>query len=100
MVSWNEIITGSILFGELLPPGSYVNGLPITQFEGLMRNRLSTAIYSITTSDIYNHRAVSNLDSETMVSMFQELDPKGSGVPKQDIMVALGTAASFITNSM
>ena len=54
------------------PPGMYVAGLPIAQFEGILSNidrRLQ--LYSITDHRCFNQRAVSSLDSETMFGSFQ-----------------------------
>ena len=60
-----------IKIGHFPPPGAYVAGMPIAQFEGILLNvdrRLQ--LYSMTCGP-YNQRAVTSLDSETLFSAFQ-----------------------------
>ena len=58
--------------GKFPPPGAYMAGLPMAQFEGIMCNvdrRLQ--LYALANDGTYNHRSVSSLDSETMFGAFQ-----------------------------
>ena len=60
--------------GTFPPPGAYIAGLPITQFEGFMTNvdrRLQ--LYAFTRAGSFNQRSVTSLDSETMFGSFQVL---------------------------
>lgn len=54
------------------PPCSYVNNLPIAQFEGILTNvdrRLQ--LYSMVQTEANNHRSLSSHDKKTFVSPFQ-----------------------------
>ena len=58
--------------GTFPPPGAYVAGLPIVQFEGILSNidrRLQ--LFFLSSKGCYNQRAVSSLDSEIMFGTFQ-----------------------------
>ena len=58
--------------GHFPPPGSYVAGMPIAQYEVILTNidrRLQ--LYAMVKSGMYNQRSVSSLDSETFFSGFQ-----------------------------
>lgn len=81
------------------PPGSYVNSLPIAQFEGISTNvdrRLQ--LYSMVQTGAYNHRSLSSLDSETFFSSFQDIDPKGTGVLRADDIESALTTACFLND--
>ena len=59
-------------FGIYPPHGNNVNGLPMTQFEGILCNiDRRIQLYAMTDKSTYNQRAVSSLDSETFFSGFQ-----------------------------
>ncbi|CAG2230153.1 unnamed protein product [Mytilus edulis] len=80
--------------GHFPPQGAYIAGLPIAQFEGILSNvDRRIQLYSMTTLQTYNQRAITSLDSETFFSGFQDYDPKGTGVLRaDDIPTALGAA--------
>lgn len=60
--------------GHFPPQGAYIAGLPIAQFEGILSNvDRRIQLYSMTTLQTYNQRAVTSLDSETFFSGFQVL---------------------------
>ena len=88
--------------GTYPPPASYVAGLPIAQFEGILCNvdrRLQ--LFATTKDGKYNQRSISSLDSETMFGSFQDIDPKGTGVLRaDDIPAALGTAVCLFKHKL
>lgn len=58
--------------GQFPPPGGYVSGMPVAQFEGIMTGidrRLQ--LYRLSETGTYNHRAISSNDNETFFSTIQ-----------------------------
>ena len=58
--------------GHFPPLGSFVDDMPITQFEGILCNidrRLQ--MYTMVETGTFNHRAISSLDSESLFGSFQ-----------------------------
>lgn len=58
--------------GHFPPPGAYVAGLPLAQYEGLLSNvERRLQLYDMVQNGTYNQRAITSLDSETFFSGFQ-----------------------------
>ena len=99
-----EKLLSQFKFGVFPPPNAYVNGLPMTQFEGILCNidrRLQLELYALVTWGTYNQRYIGSLHSETMFSNFQDIEPKGSGVLRpDDIPAALGAAACIYRHKL
>ena len=93
----NWLLAG-VNFAHFPPYGSYVHGIPVVMFEGILCNidrRLQ--LHVLAEGGIYNVRAPSSLDSENFFSEFSCLDPKGSGVLRpDDIPCAMQTASYLI----
>ncbi|CAH1799200.1 unnamed protein product [Owenia fusiformis] len=97
-----SFLLGWFALADFPPPGGFVHGMPVTQFEGLLTNidrRLQ--LYSLASKHTYNHRALSTLDSENIFGAFQDYDPKGTGVLRaDDIPNALGSAVCLFSTRL
>ena len=75
LLNMREFLLGHYNPSDFPPPGAYVKGMPITQFEGILTNidrRLQ--LYHVLPHGTYNHRSVSSLDCETFFGSFQVID--------------------------
>ena len=102
MLEMRNFLLEHFTFSQFPPPGLDMKSMPIVQFEGILCNidrRLQ--LYAMVSNSTYNHRAISSLDSETMFSSFQDLDPKGQGILRpDDIPTALGTAVCIFHHKL
>jgi hypothetical protein len=72
LLEMRTYLLGFFKTGHFLPVGSYVAGMPMAQFEGILCNvdrRLQ--LYAMVKESSYNQRSVTSLDSETFFSGFQ-----------------------------
>ena len=92
-----EWLCSNIHIGRFPPPGSHVNGIPVVMFEGLMTNiERRIQLFPFVKRGSYNVRALGSLEAENFFSGFQDLDPKGSGVLRQDdVSAAISTACEL-----
>ena len=64
MISIRQKLLSHFRPGAFTPPGSYVAGLPMTQFEGIMCNiGRQLQLHAMTKDRTYNQRAILTLDS-------------------------------------
>ena len=98
LLDMREFLLRHFSFAQFPPPGLFIKGMSLVQFEGILCNiDRRIQLYTMVSGNTYNQRAISSLDSETMFSSFQDLDPKGQGVLRpDDIPTALGTALCLL----
>ena len=89
-------LLSSVQFNSFPPYGSYVKGIPIVLYEGLLTSfERKTQLYAC--AGPYNQRAISTLDIENFFRTFKHLDPWGHGVlAPDDIPHAMGTAVEIL----
>ena len=90
-----HLLLDSVKLAQFPPPGSYVAGMPIIMFEGLLTNiDRRIQLHTLVPGRSYNVRAPNSLDAENFFSEFQDLDPKSSGaLLADDIPSAIETAS-------
>jgi hypothetical protein len=72
MLEIRDYLMDFLRVGHFPPPGGFVAGLPMAQYEGILTNvDIRLQLYSMTSQGSYNQRAVTSLDSETFFSAFQ-----------------------------
>lgn len=71
MMNIRSFLLGFQNVGHFTPHGTYVYGLPLAQFEGILTNvGLRLYIYTMTKRKTYNQKDISSLDSETFFSSY------------------------------
>lgn len=95
---FRQWLLNQVRFDEFPPYGSYVGGIPVVLYEGLLTGiERKIQLYPFTKKGTYNTRAIGSLDIENFFSTFQDIDPRGTGVLRpDDIPTALGIAAELL----
>jgi hypothetical protein len=101
-VDFRDWLLKDVSFETFPPQGSFINGIPMVLFEGLLTNiERKIQLFPFTKSGRYNVRAVGSLDVENFFGTFQDIDPKGTGVFRpDDIPSALAVAAELIDSKL
>lgn len=72
MLTIRSYLLSFLKAGHFPPCGSYISGMPIAQFEGILTNvDRRIQLYAMVKRKTYNQRAITSLDSETFFSGFQ-----------------------------
>ena len=97
-LAFRDWLLQDVRFHTFPPHGSFIRGIPIVLFEGLLTNiERKIQLFTFTKTGSYNVRAVGSLDIENFFGTFQDIDPKGTGVIRpDDIPAALSVAAELI----
>ena len=97
-MNMRNALLGSVNLADFPPPGSFVAGMPVVMFEGILTNiDRRCQLHALVPGNSYNVRAPNTLVVENLFSSFQELDPKSTGVLlPDDIPHAIETASYLI----
>ena len=92
MQDFYDLLTRDVDFSEYPPPSTYVKGIPIVMYKGILQNiSLRKAMYRMAKNRRYNQHSVSTLAVENFFRDLTAMEFSGFGCPKStDIMKLMG----------